>query len=148
MVDPPEQPPMQQPVPGSCLCGSVRFQVTLPSIFCGHCHCSMCRRNHGAAYVTWFAVAKQKLEILEGSGELTVYASSEHGTRAFCRRCGSSLFCESAKHPEQVDIPLANMHGAIDRPPQLHVYFDSKAGWVEIDDDLPRLGGESGMEPL
>ena len=62
--------------------------------------------------------------------------------------CGSSLFCESTHHPDRIDIVLANMHEAIDRLPQVHVYYDSHAAWVHIDDDLPRLGGESGSEPL
>jgi len=133
---------------GSCLCGAVRFRVELPSLFCGHCHCSMCRRNHGAGFVTWFAVPRAQLEVEAGRDELRRYASSEHGSRSFCSRCGSALFCESAKHPEQVDIPLANVEGPIDRPPQFHFYFDDRAAWVQVSDDLPRLGGPTGMEPL
>ena len=37
---------------GGCLCGDVRFTVDWPSKWIAHCHCSMCRRAHGAAYVT------------------------------------------------------------------------------------------------
>jgi hypothetical protein len=40
------------------------------------------------------------------------------------------------------------MREAIDREPQLHTYFDSRASWVEIGDELPRLGGKTGLEPL
>ena len=133
---------------GACLCGEVRFRVRLPSLFCGHCHCSMCRRNHGAGFVTWFAVPRAQLEIEAGSERLRRYASSAHGSRTFCTVCGSSLFCENDTHPDQVDIPLANMEGPIDRPPQLHFFFDSRAEWVLVDDDLPRLGGPPGIEPL
>ncbi|MGH7819696.1 MAG: GFA family protein [Candidatus Binatia bacterium] len=136
-----------EPVAGSCLCGAVRFTVTPPTLFCGHCHCSMCRRNHGAAYVTWFAVPRPQLAIESGSDELTRYRSSDHGSRAFCRRCGTSLFCELERHPDVVDVPLANMHGPIDRIPECHVYFDDRASWTRVDDDLPRLGGGSGLEP-
>ena len=45
-------------------------------------------------------------------------------------------------------MALANVDGDIDRPPQLHVYYDDRAPWVCIGDDLPRLGGETGLEPL
>ena len=133
---------------GACLCGAVRFHVNLPSLFCGHCHCSMCRRNHGAAYVTWFAVAPDQLTLDAGNGELTRYPSSEHGSRSFCARCGSSLFCENDSHPERVDIVLANMQDPIDRLPGFHVYFDDRADWVSVDDGLPRLGGATGLEPI
>ena len=133
---------------GSCLCGAVRFTASLPSLFCAHCHCSMCRRNHGAGYVTWFAVPRAQLVVESGADQLVCYASSEHGSRSFCRRCGTSLFCDNAAHPDRVDIPLATVNGPIDRVPQAHVFFDSRADWVAVADELPRLGGKSGLEPL
>ncbi len=133
---------------GGCLCGRVRFRIELPTLFCGHCHCSMCRRNHGASHVTWFAVPEAQLTIEAGEQDLTRYVSSPHGSRSFCGQCGSSLFCVTAAHPGQVDIPLANMDGPIDRAPQLHFFFDDRAPWAFVEDGLPRLGGESGMEPI
>ena len=138
----------KSPVTGSCLCGAVRFRVRLPSLFCGHCHCTMCQRNHGAGYVTWFAIPRSRLDIESGESELVRFESSEHGSRSFCGRCGTSLFCESTRHPDHVDIPLANMHAPIDRDPELHFFFDDRAAWVVVDDALPRFGGKTGMEPI
>ena len=130
-------------VSGSCLCGAVAFHVELPTLFCGHCHCSMCRRNHGAAYVTWFGVLYEQFEIDQGIDALVRHASSEHGSRRFCGKCGSSLFCESTQHPEHIDIVLANMDGPIDKAPQLHFYWDSRADWTQIGDELPRLRADA-----
>ena len=135
-------------VRGGCLCGAVRFTVTLPTLFCGHCHCTMCRRNHGAAFVTWIAVPRTQVSVDSGTALLTRYESSEHGSRSFCSRCGSSLFCVSSRHPDVVDIPLGNMDGPIDRAPESHIYFDDRASWTIVADDLPRLGGSSGLEPV
>ena len=133
---------------GSCFCGRVRFEASMPSLFCAHCHCSMCRRIHGAGFVTWFSIPKTQLRIAAGESDLTRFQSSDHGTRSFCGCCGSSLFFESTLDPERVDISLANMDGPIDREPQVHVYFDRRAEWVTVEDSLPRLGGETGVEPL
>jgi hypothetical protein len=108
----------------------------------------MCRRNHGAGFVTWFAVPKEQLAIDEGRNELVEFASSDHGTRSFCRRCGSSLFCVTGATPDHIDIPLASMEGPIDRAPQIHVFFDDRVEWVDVNDGLPRLGGETGLEPI
>lgn len=134
-------------VSGSCFCGAVRFRIALPTLFCGHCHCSMCRRLHGAGFVTWIAVPPERFTLEAGEGDLVRFASSDHGRRSFCARCGSSLLCESSRHPDRIDVVLANLHGPIDREPQLHVYFDDRADWVTVSDDLPRLGGDTGMEP-
>jgi hypothetical protein len=135
-------------VNGSCLCRSVRFEIALPTLFCAHCHCSMCQRNHGAGFVTWTAVPRRQFRVTTGEAGLMRYESSEHGTRSFCGRCGSSLFCESTHHPDKIDIALANLEDSIDRVPQMHVYYDDRAGWVSIEDRLPRLGGKTGLEPL
>ena len=40
------------------------------------------------------------------------------------------------------------MHDPIDRAPAAHVHFDSRARWLEVKDELPRLGGATGLEPL
>jgi hypothetical protein len=135
-------------VSGACLCGAIQFTATLPSLSCAHCHCTMCQRNHGAAFVTWFAVPPDALKIDAGAEDLVRWASSTHGSRSFCRRCGSSLFCENSEHPDRVDIPLAVMSGPIDRAPQVHVFYDSRAPWASLSDALPRLGGTTGLEPI
>ena len=133
---------------GGCLCGEIEFSVDLPSLFCGHCHCTMCQRNHGAGFVTWFAVPRAQFSLDRGDSMLMRYESSDHGARSFCGSCGSSLFCESTQHPDQIDIVLANMKQPIDRPPQVHIYFDDRAEWTRVNDGLPQLGGLSGMEPV
>ena len=135
------------PVTGRCLCGAVRFEVELPTLFCAHCHCSMCRRGHGAVYVTWFGVPYERFRIVDGETRLTRYRSSDHGTRTFCATCGSTLFCESTNHPAWIDIVLANMEGTIDRGPEAHLYADDGAAWVRVGDELPRFGGPTGLEP-
>lgn len=135
-------------VAGACLCGALRFRIELPTLFCVHCHCSMCRRSHGAGYVTWFAVPREQFRIEAGAENMRRYSSSEHGTRSFCGSCGSSLFCESDRQPDHIDIVLANMEAPIDLKPQSHAWFDHRANWVVTNDGLPRLGGESGLEPL
>jgi hypothetical protein len=134
-------------VPGRCFCGAVQFEVGLPTVFCGHCHCSMCRRAHGAGYVTWVVVPYERFRLLAGEERLVRYRSSDHGTRSFCATCGSTLFCESTRHPDVIDVVLANLEGEIDRRPEVHLFFDDRAPWVHVADGLPRLGGPTGLEP-
>ena len=135
-------------VRGSCFCEAVAFEVTLPTAACVHCHCTMCQRSNGAGYVTWVAVPKDHFRLTSGDEGLTTYHSSDHGQRSFCSRCGSSLFCELTAYPDHIDITLANFHDKIDRAPRTHIYFSDRAEWVSVDEELRRLGGKSGTEPL
>jgi hypothetical protein len=38
---------------GRCLCGRVRYEIPGEIYSVVHCHCSMCRKHHGAAFATW-----------------------------------------------------------------------------------------------
>ena len=125
---------------GSCLCGAVTFHIGLPTMACLHCHCSMCRRNHGAGYVTWVAAGVSGFEVTTGEDQLTVYQSSTHGTRAFCSACGTSLFCVNEQHAEIVDIPLANFDDPIDRTPDGHYHLANRVDWIPLDESLPDRG--------
>ncbi len=133
---------------GSCLCGRVRFELDMPTLFCGHCHCTMCRRAHGAAYVTWIRLSKDQFRVTSGSDRLETYQSSGHARRLFCRSCGSSLFFETDESPTTIDVVLANVEGEIDQAPAAHIHSDHRVAWAPIDDDLPRLGGEDGLQPI
>src|SRR5206468_4227360 len=55
-------------VRGTCLCGYVAFEADAPFEFMGHCHCSMCRKHHGAAFSSALAVHPSRFRWLRGSG--------------------------------------------------------------------------------
>lgn len=127
-------------VHGACLCGEVSFDAPLPTRWVAHCHCSDCRRAHGAAFVTWAGFTAGTVAIHDPHGQLRWYASSRPARRGFCTRCGSTLFFRSERWPDELHIVAGNMAGPLDRAPQLHVFWDSHVDWADVDpnDGLPR----------
>lgn len=125
---------------GSCFCGDVRFTVDWPSKWVAHCHCTMCRRAHGAAFVTWFGMENDRARIDDPAGALRWYESSPGAERGFCAQCGSSLFFRSGRWPGELHIALANLEGDADRAPMAHVFWETHVDWASIDpgDGLPR----------
>ncbi len=132
---------------GSCLCGAVEFEVRLPSKFCAHCHCSNCRRAHGAAFVTWVGFSREQVKTISGVDSLHRYLTDTGATRSFCSRCGSTLFFESPRWAGEVHVTRASIKGEIDQAPSSHFYVDHRASWWTITDSLPQHGGETGDEP-
>jgi len=98
--------------------------------------------------VTFCGVVAERFVIEQGAEDLVRYDSSASAWRRFCRKCGSTLTFEGARWPDEVHVVLANVEGAIDRAPQAHCYFDHAVDWVQLGDDLPRLGGPDGNQPL
>lgn len=131
----------QNTVSGRCLCGAVEFELKLPSKWCGHCHCSMCRRAHGAGYVTWVGFESDHFILLRGDHHLQWYESSPGARRGFCGSCGSSMLFESEQWPDETHVTLACIDGEIDRKPASHGYFDTHVAWMPIDEKLKTSPG-------
>ncbi len=127
---------MSNEVSGGCLCGAVTFKARLPSKWCAHCHCSMCRKFHGAGYVTFFGMQENQVELDNSGGQLRWHESSPGSERGFCNHCGSSMFFKSERWAGELHIALAAVDGAIDRAPQAHVFYDTHIDWLPIDDAL------------
>jgi hypothetical protein len=139
---------MPEPITGACLCEGLRFELTPPTKWCAHCHCGMCRRAHGAAVVTWIGAYSESFRLTAGGDLLRWYQSSPTARRGFCGRCGSTLLFEGERWAGEIHIARASVAGAIDREPMAHVFFDQHVSWLQINDDLRKLGGPTGTGPL
>lgn len=138
---------MSDVIRGTCLCGTIRFEAELPSKFCAHCHCSNCRRAHGAAFVTWVGFSTSQFRITAGESDLQNYHTDTDAKRGFCTKCGTTLFYSGPRWADEVHVTRASIEGEIDKAPSAHVYVDHSASWWTIEGGLPQCGGETGMEP-
>jgi hypothetical protein len=132
---------------GACFCGGVRFALArIKSVV--HCHCSMCRRAHGAAFVTWATVKRSDFQLDDGKGLLTTFRSSPEAVRRFCRRCGTMMFFEGERWADEVHVARALICQGEIAQPTAHVFWDDRVDWTVRDDDLPCYGGASGTEKI
>lgn len=132
---------------GHCLCGKVGFTATFPSKWVAHCHCTLCQRAHGAAFVTWVGMDADRVTLHDADAALHWYRSAGGGERGFCRACGSTLFFRAARWPGELHIARALFVDPVDREPQLHAYFDTCATWVHIADGLPTRSDPDLQDP-
>ena len=79
---------------GSCACGSVQYEADGELKDFSHCHCSICRKLHGAAFATWGGVGRANLSINKGEELLKIYSFSENTDSIFCSECGSPVFVD------------------------------------------------------
>lgn len=124
-----------------CLCGDLAVEATLPSKWVAHCHCSLCRRAHGAAYVTWVGMEQARCRILDPENRLCWYASSPGAARGFCGNCGTTMLFRSDRWPGELHVARACFDAPVDRAPQAHAYWDDRSPWASIDpgDGLARI---------
>lgn len=129
-------------IKGHCECGRIRYEVNGNIEDFSHCHCSQCRRLHGAAFATFAAVPRDRFRYVSGISDLKVYASSEFNDRVFCAECGSNILVDARQDPEFLYICMGTIDGDPDCPRGYHAYVGSKAAWYEITDGLEQFDTE------
>ncbi len=125
-------------VHGSCLCGAIGYEVEPPFGVMTHCHCSMCRKAHGAAFATCVGAQVEHFRWTRGEGVQGRYHSSENVDRVFCRTCGSSLLFLWLPSPDRVWIAVGTFDVDPGCRPEAHIFVASKAPWFSITDTLPQ----------
>lgn len=123
---------------GTCLCGAVRIRAALPSKWVAHCHCTWCRRAHGAPFVTWAGFEDAQVAITDPEARLRWYASSPGARRASCSVCGSPMLFAADRWPGEMHIARALLDDQLDRLPSAHVFYESHVAWLDVADDLPK----------
>ena len=125
---------------GSCLCGAIQYELRSRPKALSHCHCSQCRKSHGAAFASYGSVVRGDLHLVRGGDELKSYRSSASVVRQFCGRCGSSLFWSKSEgeYAGWISIALGTLDTTFTAPKQTHIEVASKASWYEIQDLWPQ----------
>jgi len=136
------------PIHGSCLCGGVEFEIAGPLLAPLNCHCSQCRKQHGAAFRSRVRVSAKDFRWLHGEHLVKFYESPRGYQRGFCGECGSPIINRNgpnwkppADFPQNPSPQYGVALALLDDPPlrpALHCFVASKAPWFEITDDLPQ----------
>ena len=126
---------MSEEFKGSCLCGNVRFSVHGFNNKAANCHCSMCRKFHGAAFGT--LVGGQGLRWLSGKDELKEFVASNGTVRTFCSHCGSSIGFRVKGEPlENIELAISTFDDDIPVNIDAQIYTDYKANWCELQPEI------------
>src|SRR3569833_227152 len=123
---------------GQCLCGTVRYEVDGPFQSMTHCHCSMCRKHHGAPFATYVSASLAGFRWVSGQDNIEKYTTVLGGLWSICRTCGSVTPIFMDAHG-LVLIPAGNLDGELGIKPQKHIFTGSKASFYEIRDSLPQI---------
>ena len=132
---------------GGCLCGAVRYRADADPFRAVHCHCAMCRKFSGAAFLTMVAFRAESFAWT--TAKPARYRSSAQAERGFCPRCGSALAIFEEALPDWASVTLGSLDKPEDVRPADHIWTDSHLSWLRIEDDLPRYprySPEGGIE--
>ncbi|WP_366653633.1 GFA family protein [Fodinicurvata sp. EGI_FJ10296] len=129
---------------GSCLCGTVKFQISgdYESFFL--CHCKRCRKGTGSAYAANLFSSTATVNWVSGHESIQTYRVPEtRHEKSFCIKCGSALPSVQLEGALVV-VPAGSIDSAIDIRPSAHICFASRAEWDARLESIPKVDGLPG----
>lgn len=123
---------------GACCCGGVKYTSTsLPSDIT-NCHCIMCRRLSGSAFLSFADFPAAAVKIDPGASLQTLYVS-DIAERGYCSACGTPVTMTYSCEPDRIGIAA----GTIDEDTikgsmvsaTAHIFVSQKACWYTIGED-------------
>jgi len=125
----------QVTVHGSCLCGSVKYEIKGEAKRFYHCHCKRCRKATGAGYTSNLLVSpKTSITWLQGESLLAKYKVPESSRfyNRFCLKCGSTMPYDLSLL-DVVVVPAGSLDTDAPMMPQGRIFWDSRSEWSCVD---------------
>lgn len=129
---------MSEEFNGSCLCGSVTYQLSAAPQMTGTCFCVDCRKSSGTSHCTHCIVPEEALQL---QGNLKFFDkpadSGNIVSRGFCPDCGSAVYSRNSGMPGLVFIRASSLEDMNLVSPSLTVYASRAPEWAAIDTSHP-----------
>lgn len=113
---------------GTCLCGSVSFEIIGAITNLYQCHCSLCQKATGSNACAAFITDSNGVRWLAGQEYINSFTCKNGFRTDFCRQCGSPL-------PNKINlgdymwIPAGTLDEPLQRKIVAHIHTASRACW-------------------
>lgn len=125
---------------GSCLCGTVNFEIKGEFDSFYLCHCQRCQKDTGSAHAANLFSQSAKLVWRSGADAVISFTlpRTRHN-RSFCKRCGSAL--PNTQIPGLLVVPAGCLDTETSMSPTAHIFLSRKAAWDGESGDVPKFEG-------
>jgi hypothetical protein len=127
-------------IPGSCLCGTVKFEVTLPFAGFRYCHCTRCQKASGSAHAANGFVPESQFRWLAGESSVRHFdlPGAKRFAVWFCPQCGTRV-PHKIKTTDNMLIPAGVLDADPGMRPENSIFWKSKAAWYVAPHDMPQF---------
>lgn len=127
-----------QSIKGHCLCEKVNFTAELEATSVAACHCSICQRWGGSAYMS---VDTGSTASFTGQESITRFDSSDWAERGFCSHCGTHLFYR-LKDNNQHFIPIGALQSTEGLVFDHEIFVEEQCPVYQFANETKKMTGE------
>lgn len=120
---------------GSCLCGSIRYEITQTPHSIVACHCTHCQKASGSGSSHNAILPTDAFRLLSGQTKCfsDMAASGNRLLRHFCGDCGSPIFSQRENAPGVVVLKVGSLDDSSTMQVAMNIWTRSARPWVYID---------------
>jgi hypothetical protein len=123
---------------GSCLCGSISYEISGESMHFYHCHCRRCRKATGTGHASNIIMRPSSAAWTAGEQLLSYYkvSAAKRFATVFCSSCGS-LMPRIAPDNSVAVIPAGTLDVDPGIKPDARIFQEFRSDWSCDSGDLP-----------
>lgn len=135
---------MAENLTGSCLCGAIRYSVSVPITELRVCHCTNCQKGSGTGGSVNAPLASSAFKLAQGTPKRHTGKADSGRTlhRYFCGDCGSPIYSQREEMPEMIALRV----GTLDNPGNMkitaNIWTRSARPWSYIDPASKQFPGQ------
>jgi hypothetical protein len=122
------------PLEGGCSCAKIRYRVEVAPILVHCCHCRLCQRQTGTAFVLNALVETAHVAILGADPrryDMPTESGRPHGIYR-CADCGIAVWSEYSGNVNLRFVRVGTLDDPTALPPDVHIFVRSKLPWVVL----------------
>jgi hypothetical protein len=123
-----------KPLEGGCACGQVRYRIDVAPIVVHCCHCRLCQRQTGTAFVLNALVEADHVALPGATPrryDMLTESGKPHGIYR-CVECGTAVWSEYGGVATVRFMRVGTLDDPTALAPDVHIYVRSKLPWVAL----------------
>jgi hypothetical protein len=139
---------MPTPLTGGCLCGAVRYSISVPVTDLRACHCRNCQKSSGSTGGVNAVVPAEAFKITQGTTKHYEDSATESGrtlSRHFCGHCGSPVYSHRNPPPGFIVVRAGTFDDKQGMKITANIWTASACPWAYIDPATQSLPGNPPM---
>ena len=127
-------------IKGSCLCGSVTFEIGPPLSAFRYCNCSRCRKASGSAHAANIFLPQGQVTWTAGDALINRFdlPGAKRFSVWFCSRCGSRV-PHKVREGDNYLIPAGLLDDDPGTRPENSIFWGSRAPWYVEPQEIPKF---------
>jgi hypothetical protein len=125
---------MTMALEGGCSCGRVRYRLTDAPIIVHCCHCRLCQRQTGTAFVVNALIETARLELSGAEPrryDMPTESGRPHGIYR-CDSCGIAVWSEYGGNQALRFVRVGTLDDPTALAPDVHIFVRSRLPWVVL----------------